>query len=286
MRGTPSHAGRHLALSGRPVRSGDAAGASRTDRAQTSEVPFVDDGSGRLIARWPVAETVDLRVVARFGDVVIEDPDVTRVQSIPDLAPIVTLEGAPRRVVLAQDSGDIPIRYEAIDDHGLREVHLVLRSGTREERRVLAKLDGEARTDRGGHMLRATDSFLKKSHAPIEVLVEAKDNDPITGPKWGSSPSITVIPPDVGEPEARRLEGLRKLRDAVVDSLAWRIAHDPPSASAPAADRKAFVGDELRRAEENRELLDATLSSAYAGRASRGGSRRCCAATCAGCARR
>ena len=265
VRGTPSHAGRHLALSGRPVRAGSLPASPGERPAETSEVPFVDDGTGRLIARWPVAETVDLRVVARFGDVVIEDPDATRVQSIPDLAPIVTLEGAPRRVVLAQDSGDIPIRYEAIDDHGLREVHLVLRSGTREERRVLAKLDGETHTDRGGHMLRATDSFLKKSHAPILVSVEAKDNDPITGPKWGASPAITVVPPDVGEPESRRLEGLRKLRDAVVDALAWRIAHDPPAASAPAAERRAFIAEELRRAEENRELLDATLSSSYAG---------------------
>jgi hypothetical protein len=303
VRGTPSHAGRHLALSGRPVRAegGSASPRRGPQQAEVSEVPFVDDGTGRLIARWPVAETVDLRVVARFGDVLIEDPDVTRVQSIPDLAPIVTLEGAPRRVVLAQDVGDIPIRYEAIDDHGLREVHLVLRSGTREERRVLAKLDGETRTDRGGHMLRATDPFLKKSHAPIEVLVEAKDNDPITGPKWGSSPAITVIPPDVGEPEARRLDGLRKLRDAVVDALAWRIGHEPPtadgtsdgtsaalpqrglhqgalpqrgpheaasprrSAKALAAERKVFVADELRGAEENRELLEATLSSQYAG---------------------
>ena len=242
IRGTPSHKGRHLALIGTPVPTasqgasdgldaqGRAAGAPKD--AAPSEVPFVDDGTGRLVARWPVADTVDLRVVARFGDVVIEDPDVTRVHSIPDLAPIVTLEGAPRRVSLATDGSDIPIRYEAIDDHGLREVHLVLRSGTREERRVLARLDGETRTDRGGHMLRATDPFFKKSHAPVEVMVEAKDNDPITGPKWGHSPPITVVPPEVGEPEARRLDGLRKLRDAMVDALAYRLSHDPPKNAA------------------------------------------------------
>jgi hypothetical protein len=270
VRGTPVHAGRRLALSARtspgsagdrgPVAAGEGHGSPT--EPETSEVPFVDDGTGRLIARWPVAGSVDLRVVARFGDVVIQEPEVTRVQSIPDLAPIVTLEGAPRRISLATESSDIPIRYEVIDDHGLREVHLVLRSGTREERRVLARLDGEARTDRGGHVLRANDPFLKKSHAPIEVCVEAKDNDPITGPKWGASPAITVIPPDVGEPEARRLDGLRRLRDAVVDALAWRLSHDVP---AQPAERRAFVTEELRGAEENSELLDATLTSSYAG---------------------
>src|SRR5205807_8081805 len=129
-------------------------------------------------------------------------------------------------------------------------------------RRVLARLDGDTRFDRGGHVLRATDPFFKKSHAPIEVRVEAKDNDPITGPKWGSSPSITVVPPEVGEPEALRLDALRKLRDAFVDALAWRMAHEIP---ADTSARRAFLAEELRGADEGAELLEATLTSSYAG---------------------
>ncbi len=252
-RGQPTHSGRRLLL---------------TDGA--SEVPFVDDGSGKMVARWPLAESVTLRVVARFGDVVIEEPDVTKVTSIPDAVPEVKLEGAPKKILLAGDPSkgeeaapsEIPIRYEATDDHGLREVHLVLRSGPREERRVLARLDGETRVDRGGHVLRANDAFLKKSHAPVEVRVEAKDNDPITGPKWGASAAITLIPPDVGEPEARRMDALRKLRDALVDTLASRMSHDPPAA---AKDRRSFIVELVHGADENADLLDATLSGAYAG---------------------
>jgi hypothetical protein len=246
VRGTPTHTGRRLALSD-----------------GKSEVPFVDDGSGSFVARWPLAESVELRVVAHFGNVVIPEPERTRVESIADELPIVTLEGAPRRVALSTDvGGDIPIRYEATDDHGLREVHLVLRSGSREERRVLARLDGETRFDRGGHVLRATDSFLKKSHGPIEVRVEAKDNDPITGPKWGASAAITVIPPDVGEPEARRLDALRRVRDAVVDTLAWRLGHDVPSG---AKDRASFLAEEVKGGDENADLLERTLSASYVG---------------------
>jgi hypothetical protein len=153
----------------------------------TSEVPFVDDGAGGVVARWPLAESVSLGVSARFGEVVIREPEEDPHHVHRDEPPKVTLEGAPRRVTIAtdEDDGTIPVRYEAEDDHGLREVHLVLRSGVREERRVLAHLDGEIRQDRGGYLLRRTDPFLKKSHAPVEVTVEAKDNDPVTGPKWG-----------------------------------------------------------------------------------------------------
>ncbi|HEX7664103.1 MAG TPA: DUF4175 domain-containing protein, partial [Polyangiaceae bacterium] len=249
-RGVATHDGRKLALSD-----------------GISEVPFVEDGNGKVVARWPLAESAELKIVARFGDVVIEEPDATTITSIADEAPKVTLEGAPRQVQLAPTNGaddvtEIPIRYEATDDHGLREVHLVLRSGGREERRVLAHVDGDTRSDRGGHVLRVSDPFVKKSHAPVDVCVEAKDNDPITGPKWGRSESITLVPPEVGEPAARRLDALRKLRDQLVDTLAWRLSHDPPTA---AADRKSFLDDEKKHANDDGDLMEVTLTSSYAG---------------------
>jgi hypothetical protein len=245
--GVSIHPGRNLAL---------------TDGA--SEVPFVDDGKGHMVARWPLEDSVELRVVGLFGEVRIEEGDLTRVHSIDDEKPVVTLEGAPKTIELAHqaDVSEIPVRYEATDDHGLREVHLVLRAGGREERRVLARLDGETRDDKGGHVLRPTDPFIKKSHVPVEVTVEAKDNDPITGPKWGGSPAITIVPPDVGEPQSLRLEGVRKLRDRFVDSLAWRMEHPIPKT---ASERKGMLAEEGRTVDDDAELLDATVSEAYAG---------------------
>ena len=41
----------------------------------TSAVPFVEDGQGGVVARWPLAATVSLRVVARFGDVQIQESE-------------------------------------------------------------------------------------------------------------------------------------------------------------------------------------------------------------------
>jgi hypothetical protein len=245
VRGVPLHAGRHLLLSD-----------------GTTEVPFVDDGAGAVVARWPLGQSTRLRVVARFGAVVVPEPDELSLQSLPDEAPSVTLEDAPRQVMLVDQTEDLPIRYEATDDHGLREVHLVMRSGTREERRVIARLDGETRSDKGGLVLKLRDPFLRKSHAPVVVTVEAKDNDPLTGPKWGASPALTLVPTDVGEPEARRLEALRALRDALVDALAWRLSNDPPAQ--PAA-RKAFVAEEQARTVDGERLLESTLASDYAG---------------------
>jgi hypothetical protein len=246
-----------LALHGAPLHPGRSLRLSDG----VAEAPFVDDGTGGLVARWTLTASSDLRVVARFGEVTITEPQALSVECIPDRAPVVSLEGAPRKVLLADETEDIPIRYQASDDHGLREVHMVLRAGVREDRRVLARLDGELRSE-GGHMLRLRDGFLKKSHVPVQVTVEAKDNDPLTGPKWGVSPAITVVPPDVGEPEARRLDALRALRDRVVDTLALRLAQNLPDA--PAA-RKAFAAEDRARAEGDDEQFLRTVGDVQGG---------------------
>jgi hypothetical protein len=244
LRGVPVHPGRLLRLSD-----------------GTTDVPFVDDGAGAVVARFNLTQTVKLNVVVRFGDVVVPEPSGFAVTAVPDQAPAVKLESAPRRVLLVDQTEDIALKYVATDDHGLREVHLVLRSGVREERRVLARLDGQVRSE-GGHLLRMSDPFLKRSHVPVEVTVEAKDNDPLTGPKWGASDAITVVPPDVGEPEARRLSALRGVRDALIDALAWRLRNQVPT---DAAARKAFVVSEKSQAEGVEGLLGDVMSATYGG---------------------
>jgi Domain of unknown function (DUF4175) len=205
VRGVPLHGGRKLVL---------------VDGK--NEVPFVDDAAGGVIARWPLAGSTRLRTAARFGGVLVFDPYGFEVNSIADEAPVVRVEGAPKTVKLL-DVPFVEISYEAADDHGLKEVHLVLRSVGREERSMLAHLDGEATRDRGGYRLSASDRFFKRSFAPIDVVVEARDNDPLRGPKWGKSEAITVVPPVAGEPEALRYQALEGARSALVDLAAFRI---------------------------------------------------------------
>ena len=246
-RGVPLHEGRRVSL---------------TDG--TTDAAFTDDGTGHVVARWTLGDTVHLKVVARFGDVRVSEAEPTSIVSVADELPTVTLEGAPR-VVRLSDVGvgaTIPLKYEATDDHGLREVHLVLRSGAREERRVLARLDGETPDNRGGQNLRASDPFIKKSHAPIEVTVEAEDNDPITGPKWGASSAITIVPPEAGEPEALRMDALRTLRDGLVDSLAARMDRVFPAAM---AQRTALAEEDKKSVMADDHLLDTVADAAPAG---------------------
>lgn len=220
VRGRPLHEGRALVL---------------TDGK--SEEPFVDDGSGALVARWTLGDKTSLHVAARFGAVRIAQADEQPIVSIPDELPTVRVEKAPRTVRILEEPS-LAIHYEAVDDHGLREVDLVLRSGTHEERRVLSRPQADARIDRGGYEIRANDLFFKKTFAPVEVTVEARDNDVVSGPKWGKSAAILVILPQVGEPEALRYQALLKARDAVTDLLAFRLG-EAAATSSKAAGAKA-----------------------------------------------
>jgi hypothetical protein len=246
LRGTPKRAGRRLLL---------------WDGAR--EVPFVGDASGGVVAHWTVGDTMDLNVAARFGRVLVQDPLHVRIEAVADEAPVVVLDGAPRTVRLL-DAPIVDVQYDATDDHGLREVALVLRSGTREERRVLVKLDGETRHDRGGYRLRATDPFFRRALGPVEVVVQALDNDAVTGPKWGESATLTIIVPHVGESEAERFAAVTRFRDAAVDAAAFRIEADPAQLGT-AASRREHVRLEREATDRLHQRLDEMLAGSYGG---------------------
>jgi uncharacterized membrane protein YgcG len=253
--GRPLHARRNLVL---------------TNGAQ--QVPFLDDGAGGVVARWTLGDTTSLRVAAVFGAVRIRQADQQPVTSIPDALPKVDVEGAPRTARLL-DEPSISIRYEATDDHGLREVDLVLRAGTREERRVLSRPSADARTDRGGYELKANDVFFKRTYTPVEVTVEARDNDAVSGPKWGKSASTILVPPQVGEPEALRYEALLKARDAVTDLAAFRLTETreaPRPGGATLLPAKEHLTREADAQSAAAKAVEAALTGTYGGLAVRG----------------
>jgi hypothetical protein len=233
--------------------------------------PFVDDGAGHVVARWTVAESTTLWIAAEFGapsargGVRVRQADEQVIRSIPDEAPRVTVEGAPRTVRLL-DEPSIPVHYEATDDHGLREVDLVLRAGGREERRVLSHPAADVLVDRGGYEVRARDPFFKKVYTPVEITVEARDNDAVSGPKWGKSAAIVVIPPQVGEPEAMRYRALVEARAALTDLTAFRVMDKAPAAAAATAH---LVKESEAQATAFRAIQEA-LGGAYGGIAVRG----------------
>lgn len=243
VRGVPLHEGRALVL---------------TDGSK--EVPFVSDAAGGVIARWTLDRDTHLRIAARFGEVLIEEAEGMELSAVPDTPPRVEVEEAPRTVEL-QDLERLEIRYIASDDHGLKQIDLVLRAGDREDRRVLSRLDGESRIERGGHALTPRDSFLRRMFMPVEITVEARDNDPLNGPKWGKSAPITIVPPAVGHPEAKRYAALLAARDALVDLLAHRS--EPRGTDAEArAEQRRIDRDKLASA---RRAIDAAVSKSHGG---------------------
>lgn len=224
----------------------------------TREEKFASDGSGGLVAHFTVTENVRLAVAARFGSRLILENQGTIIVAKPDRAPRVKLEGAPRTQSLA-DVKRLPLRWVIEDDHGLRQVDLVLRSGYREERRSLSYFEAETTRHQGGTVLRADDEFLKTLFLPTEIRVEARDNYPLGDePQWGQSEPIVVVPTAVGEPEALRYRALTLARDRFVATLAApKLGNSSRAQQVGALDSAVWL--------EALDNLSVALSKNYAG---------------------
>jgi hypothetical protein len=238
------------------------------------EVPFVADGSGGVVARYVLSENAELRIAARFGQVLIREAESVVLEAVPDAVPVVELEGAPERIEL-RDFDRRELRYEAHDDHGLRQIDLVLRAGGREDRRPLTRLDGETKLIRGAYAIESSDPFLRRTFLPVEVRIEARDDDAASGVKWGKSQALTLMPVPVGEPEAARYAALRAVRDSLTDLLASELS--PDLALSEAERRKTDNQRTAALAAQLRAMLErrfAGLSLAPAQRAFLGGQAR------------
>lgn len=202
IRGLPLQAGRDLVL---------------TNGRQTVELTETTDGE--VVAHWTLLQSVHLRIAARFGPILIEQDDSILIDAEPDDPPEVILENEGQSVQL----GHVPrveLRYQAFDDHGLRQIEVVLKAADREERRTLMRLDGQQREQSGAYALRAGDLFLKEVHLPTLVRVEARDDNNLVANNWGHSGWLKLEPPTPGQPEAERIEELQRVRTHLVEWLA------------------------------------------------------------------
>lgn len=233
------------------------------------EVPFVDDGDGALVAHWQLARDAELRVAARFGDVLVLEPTSVQVHALADTLPQVALAGAPRELSL-EDTTQLELQWAAADDHQLSQIDLVLRSGPKEERRTLDRPSPGQRKASGGHILYADDPFIEQSFLPVIVQIEARDNhverdkDP-----WGKSAAVILKPVGVGTPQLARFLALRALRDELTDILAAHRELDALSVGRTAtgdARRASSQMDELNeRLTKARERARAALAGTHAG---------------------
>jgi hypothetical protein len=241
-----------------------------TDGAATER--FVPDGQGAVVARWTVKASATLRVAARFGEVRIEQGDDIDVEAIVDEAPKVVLAGAPETVKLVEKRS-LTLAWQATDDYGLTEIALVLRAGEEEERRTLSKPHTQTKSERGSFELSTQEAFFKKSSVPVEVTIQARDNDGVVGAKWGKSLAFIVIPPIVGEAEAKRHAALLSARDALVDLLAGRLARSGDAWREP-VDKVSTVEADLAAERASTKVVEAVLHASYGGLRVAGSARR------------
>lgn len=225
-----------------------------------SQVPFVEDGDGQAVAHWVLDQPVELRVAARFGEVLVLDPGSVQVAAAPDRLPEVTLFAEQRDILLEQTS-DVEIRFRVVDDHQVSQVDLVLRALGREERRTLDRpAPGNDRVD-GGYVLRSDDPFLEKSFVPVIVRIEARDNRPNrSAEEWGKSEAIVLRPREVGAAQAQRLTALQELVDALVDELAKRAEPPDPDKKRALEAERAMAAALAAIHERSVELSSATFS--------------------------
>ncbi|HET9933956.1 MAG TPA: DUF4175 domain-containing protein, partial [Polyangiaceae bacterium] len=246
--GIPLRAGRRLVL---------------TDGEHETE--FVDDGNGGVVARFKLDADRTMYVAARFGGVVIREPDRLEIKALRDEAPKIELEGAPRTLSLEEVEG-VELRYAVQDDHGLRQIDLVLRSGSHEDRRSLVKLDGQSREEQGAHALSPRDPFLRRAFLPIIATIQARDNDPTHAARWGESKAITILPPDVGAPQAQRYRALKNgenqliaLLDLALGDERERRAH--PGAPVPKERRDELLKQKVEVVNTLRQAVTASYGS-------------------------
>lgn len=204
-----------ISVRGYPVRSGPA--LVLTNGRQS--VDFVQSADGELVAHWTLTRSERLGIAARFGPTMVEQEDAVVIDAEPDQRPVVSLENEGQTVRL----GRVPrveLNYRASDDHGLRQIDLVLRSAEREDRRTLMRLDGQQREQSGAHALDAADALLKGVRLPTLVRIEARDDNNLVANNWGHSGWITLEPPMPGQPEAERMDVLRNVLRGMVEWLA------------------------------------------------------------------
>lgn len=200
------------------------------------DVPFVRSENGAWTARWVLEKSERLAVAVRFGNVLVEQPGALTMNALDDLAPLVELEEYGGKVISLPPEQSLDVTYRVSDDHGLRQVDLVFRSNQREERRTLMRLDGEQLHQMGMFALSPDDKFLREPRVPVQVRVEARDDNELRRNHWGGSLWLTLNPEVPGRFEAERLGVLVRLRSELVAWLSVKLTQLRAHAELPYTD--------------------------------------------------
>ncbi|HVZ72067.1 MAG TPA: DUF4175 family protein [Polyangia bacterium] len=148
-----------------------------------------------------------------------------RLSAEADAAPRVEIQG-PADALELETPRPIEVGYTASDDYGLGRVELVFRVGAGPEQRIPLRDAGGARSAQG-RTLWDPSTAGPVAGERIGYRIEARDRDDVTGPKVGSSRTLTVVIRNPRESIEDRLERQRDMLEKLLGDLADRVELAP-----------------------------------------------------------
>lgn len=215
--------GTTVTLIGKPLVEGCTYGAVSLPGEREETLHLTEDGFVR--GKFVISQAGSFSILLGTASHVVEGPQ-RAIEIEVDSPPAIRLL-RPSGTVEVDKDGSLTLEIEGEDDHGLRRIDLVLRTGGGlETRRTLAHLGDRVRRVRTQYLW-SPESIRVQEETSLQLELEALDDDTILGPKPGRSEPLEVR---ILTPKSRHLSSLRDQNlalDALVDLLAHRLENPP-----------------------------------------------------------
>jgi len=143
-----------------------------------------------------------------------------------DKNPKVSIDSPSDKVIEIEDEENLDILYKADDDFGLKKLLLTFKTKRGESSRSIGQIKEEPKSLEG----KFTWDFSGVESEPeeiIEAMIQAYDNDTVSGPKVGVSNVIKVKLNDPRKRHKNILVSVENLLDQFLDTLADEIENRP-----------------------------------------------------------
>jgi len=213
--------GTRVELSAMPiVRASQAYIVSRRDPSRP--LPALIGPDGRITVSFVVMEPDGYAIRLVRPDGVTEDEERWRALGLSEDAPPGVEVVVPDKDLDVHVDDRVLVAATIVDDFGLSQVEVAIeREGRPAERRVMSVQAGERRVE-------VTEEIALQSLSPrpgerIGLVVEARDNDAISGAKIGRSERVTLRVFSPEEHHRALVDAIAALTDVLTDRLADRL---------------------------------------------------------------
>lgn len=259
-------------LSMRALRSARKAAFLLGEDGEAGELPGVSLAGGVVRATLRVDGPGTYRVwLAPYLGRPVREQSSHRIEAEPDLPPRVEISAASDRISL-QTPRPLEVGFSAHDDFGLGAVDLVFRADNGPERRVRLREAAGERATQGKTVWKPPFAELAPG-ARVTYRIEASDNDTISGPKVGSSRTLTLVVENPHETFDERLDRQREVLEALMGTLADRLELGGAAAAAKAGETSGDRIEAWARAHDAEEGQVASLARVIEEERQHGGSK-------------